>query len=180
MPTYKHPQDDPFLRNLHYAMEYSGGKPAIRVTGGGGGSSGGDITITGALPAGSNNIGSVNIANWVDGEISATEFRAINAIEGGAPGDIIALISSFDMSVSPPTSEVTVAINLTTMTALTTIPEISDLVRLGNESYAMTYAYDENDNLITETRELGEIAEVREYAYDANDNLISRTSWTSV
>jgi YD repeat-containing protein len=181
MPTYTHPQDDPFLKNLHYAMEYSGGKPAIRVSGGGGGgSSGGDVTITGALPAGTNTIGSVNIANWVDGEISATEFRVKNTITGASAGDVIALISTFDLSAEPPTSSVTTAINVSTMTALSAIPDLTDLVKLGEESYDMTYAYDANDNLITETRTLGDIVQSRTYAYDANENLESRTSWTNI
>jgi YD repeat-containing protein len=84
------------------------------------------------------------------------------------------------MSVVPPTSEVTAAINVSSMTALAAIPDLADLVKLGEESYAMTYAYDANDNLITETRTLGDIVQSRTYAYDANENLASRTSWTNI
>jgi YD repeat-containing protein len=140
----------------------------------------GSVNIGNALPAGTNNLGSVNIGNWIDGEISATEFRVVNTFTGAAAGDVIALITTFDVSVEPPTSSVTNAINVSSMTALSSIPDLEDLVKLGEESYTMTYAYDANDNLITETRTLGDISQSRTYEYDANDNLESRTSWTNI
>jgi hypothetical protein len=98
---YQHPQDDPNLKNLHYAMEYSGGLPAIRVTGGGG--------------------------------------------SGGAAGA---------------TEE--------------TLVEVKDAVIGLN--YEMAYTYDEDDNLLTETRTLDGVSETRTYTWTAG-NLTARSAW---